>query len=225
MGGTALAIISTTMGGGIVSIPYAFAAAGFMRGLMIQMCIVCFALISTQLYVSTRNLLGSEYSFSDIAHKSIGRKPGMMLNVLIALALFGVLTLYFILFSRIAISIFGSSHLCENEDTLDDVGCTSILNQKWFYIAILIAIQTPIVVKESLEEIKFTTYVLFAGVISLVLLLLTMVIRKEEVETGMVISEKEVTLESTMDSINISVASYGFVICLFPIMKDMKDHG
>jgi amino acid permease len=45
--GTALAIISTTMGGGIVSIPYAFASAGFVNGLLIQFCIVCAALVST----------------------------------------------------------------------------------------------------------------------------------------------------------------------------------
>lgn len=41
----------------------------------------------------------------------------------------------------------------------------------------------------------------------------------------MVFSDKVATLEETMDSINIGIASYGFVICLFPIMKDMKDHG
>ena len=85
-------------------------------------------------------MLDSEYSFSDIAHKSIGKKPGIMLNVLIALALFGVLTLYMILFSRIAISIFGNPTVCENEDPSDDVNCDSILMQKWFYIAILILI-------------------------------------------------------------------------------------
>jgi amino acid permease len=73
-------------------------------------------------------MLGCEHSFSDIANKTVGKKPGIMLNVLIALALFGVLTLYMILFSRIAISIFGNPTVCENEDPLDDVNCNSILN-------------------------------------------------------------------------------------------------
>ena len=33
--GTSLAIIATTMGGGIVSIPYAYASSGFVNGLII----------------------------------------------------------------------------------------------------------------------------------------------------------------------------------------------
>jgi hypothetical protein len=44
-------------------------------------------------------------------------------------------------------------------------------------------------------------------------------------EPNRIISDKVATLEETIDSVNIGVASYGFVICLFPIMKDMKDHG
>ena len=82
-------------------------------------------------------------------------------------------------------------------------------------------VQTPIVVKESLSEIKFTTYVLFSGVIALIIMLITMSVQKSEPQV--IISEKTATLEETVDSVNIALASYGYVICLFPIMKDMKE--
>ena len=49
--GTALAIISTIMGGGIVSIPFAFAVAGVYVGLTVQLCVIITVWISCQLYL------------------------------------------------------------------------------------------------------------------------------------------------------------------------------
>lgn len=84
----------------------------------------------------------SKYSFSDIAERTIGKVSGILLNLLVAVALFGVLTLYWILFSRIAISVFGSLYKpeCQADATISELPakCTkSILNDKWFYCIIL----------------------------------------------------------------------------------------
>ena len=49
--GTALAIISTIMGGGIVSIPFAYAVAGIAVGLTVQVCVIITVWISCQLYL------------------------------------------------------------------------------------------------------------------------------------------------------------------------------
>ena len=49
--GTALAIISTIMGGGIVSIPFAFAVAGVYVGLTVQLSVIITVWISCQLYL------------------------------------------------------------------------------------------------------------------------------------------------------------------------------
>ena len=48
---TTLAIISTIMGGGIISIPYAYSVAGFWPGLGIQLCVIVSVMISCYLYL------------------------------------------------------------------------------------------------------------------------------------------------------------------------------
>jgi len=149
---TSLAIISCIMGGGIVSIPYAFACVGFVNGLIIQACLIAAAMISTHLYLRSRKILASKYSFSDIAEKTIGKVSGILLSALIAVALFGVLILYNILFARIAVSVFGSVYkpVCINA-TIVPAHCTnSMWNKKWPYIFILALIETPIVMKRRL---------------------------------------------------------------------------
>ena len=49
--GTTLAVISTIMGGGIVSVPYAYAVNGFWTGLGIQIGVITAIYISCQLYL------------------------------------------------------------------------------------------------------------------------------------------------------------------------------
>lgn len=42
-------------------------------------------------------------------------------------------------------------------------------------------------------------------------------------EVKPIVVEKASGIEAVVDSLNIAVASYGFVIALFPIQKDMED--
>jgi len=53
--GAFLALISTIIGGGIISIPYAFAASGFFVGLAVQ-ATVCICMVNTvRLYLQARD--------------------------------------------------------------------------------------------------------------------------------------------------------------------------
>ena len=66
--GTALAIISTIMGGGIVSIPYAYAVAGVTVGISIQVLVIVAIWISCILYLRTKNIMRCQTSFSVLAN-------------------------------------------------------------------------------------------------------------------------------------------------------------
>ena len=98
-------------------------------------------------------------------------------------------------------------------------------------LSLLIA---PIVIKDSLAELKMNTYVIFGGVFSLIIIMAGLLIKNgsysyREAE-GLITSEdiypdttEDISmLERVMDSINIAVASQGFIINFFPIYSAMK---
>ena len=234
IGGTALAIISTIMGGGIVSIPYAYAVAGFATGFSVQLIVIVSIWISCVLYLQTRNILRCNTTFGTIANLCLGSASGIILNSLIVAAVFGILALYMILFSEIAIS------LVESSDGEGD----NFLHHKTFFVVILSILMAPIIVRKRIQELKISTYVLFFGVLSLMVLLTAQLISKGSyasrqeaaladasaaaqtdvtpVVMSAVASTGEVSaLEGIVDSVNIAVASQGFVIALFPIYSSM----
>ena len=54
---TAQAVVSTIMGGGIVSIPFAYAVAGIPVGLSVQLFVVLSLFFSTYLYLQSKSML------------------------------------------------------------------------------------------------------------------------------------------------------------------------
>ena len=228
MAGTALAIISTIMGGGIVSIPYAYSVAGVWVGVGIQVTVIIAIYISCVLYLETRNILQCNTEFSVLAEKCLGSISSVILNSLLVFAVFGIMALYMILFSEIAISLIGGSYAADH-----------ILKHKAFYVSALCLLISPIVVRKKISELKFSTYVLFCGVLFLTVLLTCLLIvngsYSTRIEEGTGVIEpaaaaapgsahaaKQGSFEGIVDSLNIAVASQGFVIALFPIYSSMS---
>ena len=139
MAGTALAIISTIMGGGIVSIPFAYAVAGPLIGISVQICVIFAIWISCTLYLQTRSILRCNTTFSVIANLCLGPVSGIILNSLIVFAVYGIIALYMILFSEIAISLIGAG-------LPDD----HLFNSKAFYVLTLSVLISPIIVRKRI---------------------------------------------------------------------------
>ena len=144
------------------------------------------------------------------------------------MAVYGILTLYMLLFSRIAIQIF-------SPESASSGTATNIFGHKEFYIISLGFLIAPIIVKKRLAEFKFTTYILFFGVVFLTTLLSAKLYFEgsytSRIQSGIITpidsevnstQHGEITTENVLDSLNIAVASQGFVIALFPIYSDMK---
>ena len=144
MFGASLAIISTIIGGGIISVPYAFTAPGFSNGLVINLAIIGFMLFTTYFYLKSKDYLGFS-SISELSYICFGRASVFMINFLIAFVIFGILTLYMLLFSRIAISLA--------EPYVTDKN--SILMNKVTYIALVSILTFPFMMKRNLAELKF----------------------------------------------------------------------
>ena len=120
-------------------------------------------MIASVLYLKTRSILQCGTSFTVIANMCLGQYSSVFINALIALAVFGILTLYMLLFARIAIQVFVSES--------GEGDQPSIYENKILYIIGLSVLMCPFIVRKRLQELKFTTYVLFLGVVCLTILL------------------------------------------------------
>ena len=180
MAATALAIISTIMGGGIVSIPYAYAVEGILVGITVQITVIAAIFISCILYLRTRTILNCKTEFGVIAEKCLGPVSGIILNSLLVFCIFGIMALYMTLFSMIFISLLGSG---KKE-------AQSILDYQSFYIISLAVLIAPIVTRKKIASLKITTYILFLGVISLVTLLSILLLKdgsyEYRIENGLI---------------------------------------
>lgn len=58
--GTGFAFISTIIGGGIVSLPYAYVAAGFLPGICVHLFAIIMMSISVNLILKSKDNLGYE---------------------------------------------------------------------------------------------------------------------------------------------------------------------
>ena len=104
VGAAALSVISTIIGGGITSVPYAMTVAGLPTGILINFMVIGIVMFCTHLYLKARQLFGLE-SLSELCFVSFGRSSIFLINALIAFVIYGILVLYFVLFSRICISL------------------------------------------------------------------------------------------------------------------------
>lgn len=195
----AISIVSTIIGGGIVSVPYAMTAPGLANGILINTVIMILIMFTTHLYLSARDILGYD-SISELSYICFGRVSVFMINILVAFVIFGILTLYMILFSRITLSLVDFWKLYQGADISTespsagsqqsgDLLLASAFHQKVLCILCVTAILLPFLFKKSLKELKIQSQILFIGVI---LLLLTFVLK--QFDTG---DFFEITLPAT----------------------------
>ena len=144
----------------------------------------------------------------------MGDTSSLLINFLLTFCIFGVMNLYMILFSRLVITLFG-----------DPLQPGAIWNSKPFYLICLCIVQLPIVLKKNIHELKIASYMLFIGVFALLGLLLiniyTMGTHNQR-KMDPIIPDLNPTKENYVDSLNITIASYGFLLVLFPVRNSMK---
>ena len=93
-----------------MSVPYAMTASGFATGMFINLVILSLLIYTTHLYLKAREALGFD-SISELSYVCFGRASVFIINLLIAFVIFGILTLYLILFSRITTSLYNFAEL------------------------------------------------------------------------------------------------------------------
>lgn len=147
---------------------------------------------------------------------TLGRGSIFALNGLLAFIIYGVIVIYLTLGARICRSVLSESGV-ESD----------ILQQKWPWVLGIAGILFPLFMRRSLGEMTFQTKILFCGVVALILVMAEKALTKEselepiKIRVGEFTKEKS-AIEHWLDSSNICMMSFGFMLNLYPIINSIK---
>lgn len=102
-----LALIASIIGGGIIAIPYAMTAAGFINGCITNLVTILILMFCTHLYLRAMDMFNMR-SISELCYMCFGRASVYIINGLLAFVFFGVLVMFLILFGNLGVSLLAS---------------------------------------------------------------------------------------------------------------------
>jgi len=101
-----LALLSATVGGGIVGIPFAMIHAGIPLGIALNIAVALGGWYTGSLYLKAMQLSQTYVeSLYELGYVTMGSFAIYFLSVVTTLTGFGVMMVYFIVFSQIAVSL------------------------------------------------------------------------------------------------------------------------
>ena len=100
-----LALIDSIIGAGIVSTPYAMTITGFVNGIYINLATIAILTFCSHLYIKAISILNL-HSISELCFILMGRTSVYIFNYFLALIFFGILVMFNVLFSNLALSLF-----------------------------------------------------------------------------------------------------------------------
>jgi amino acid permease len=157
-------------------------------------------------------------SFGELAFASMGRPSVFIVNGVLTLGMSLILIMYALLFSNICRIVAGFIYTLSHDGELMDPD--SIWNYKAIYCLAMYLILVPIVLKKRLQQLKFVSYLLITGVISMVIVF--------SLKTFGVIHSNDsqpplppYTKGTILDSVSIILSSYGFILNFFPVYSQI----
>jgi len=152
-----LAILSTIIGGGIVSIPYSFVSVGIPLGILLNIFAVIITMFSIDLYLAGKDLIPDKpESMYEIGYMVLERGSIFMVGVIQFINSFFLILLYFIVFGETAAQLFANMF----NDGVRDVFYT----ERWFYVLIIATLMLPVILKKELAELEWCSWVLFGSI-------------------------------------------------------------
>lgn len=95
-----LAILSTIIGGGIVSIPYSFVSFGIPLAIVLNCLAVVMTIYSADLYLACKDIIPDKpESLYEIGYMVMGRNSIFLVGGVQFINSFGLMMVYFIIFS------------------------------------------------------------------------------------------------------------------------------
>jgi len=216
-----LAILSTIIGGGIVSIPYSFVSIGIPAGILLNILAVIITIFSIDLYLAAKDIVPDKpESMYEIGYMVLGRSSIFMVGFIQFLNALGLMLLYFIVFGDTSAQLVANVW---NEGELDVFWC-----KRYFYVAILSVLMVPVILKKELAELEWCSWVLFGSIFLFIILnLWELTVDKKFNEAGLGF-QTDVWFPDhggyrTLNAISVTFVAYSYQCNLFPIYTSLKE--
>jgi len=152
-----LAILSTIIGGGIVSIPYSFVSFGIPIGIGANILAVFLTALSCDLYMAAKDIVPDKpESFYEIGYMTMGRNSIFMVGLAQFINSFGLMLVYFIVFGDTTAQLVAN---VANGGVMDIWWC-----ERFFYVLVLALLLAPVILKKELAELEWLSWVLFGAI-------------------------------------------------------------
>lgn len=198
-------------------------AAGFINGAILNIITIVILMYCTHLYIRAMDMFGLR-SISELSYMCFGRNSVYMINGLLVFVFFGYLVMFQILFSNLATSVVLHSGLISKNGLVEENSFIAhILSHRQTYVIALTILQIPIYLKRSLSEMKCGSIILFVAIILMLSVLFVKQYELKDVvhQSSAIKLVVDYKFEELLDAVNITLASYGFICSLFPILQEM----
>lgn len=165
-------LISTIVGGGLLSLPYAFAQCGVALGCVLLAGTAMLSGYTVQLLIRSSILTG-QHSFQGIAQATFGVRGSLMTTLLLVMLTWLCAVAYVILFGDIAMPVI-QSIAGISDDQRDSHSVISIRTALQLGAVLL---SSPLCVAENLDALKFTS---LTSVLSILLLVVAIVVNSSQ---------------------------------------------
>lgn len=216
-----LAILSTIIGGGIVSIPYSFVSFGIPFGILANILAVGLTILSCDLYMAAKDIVpDSPESFYEIGYMTLGRNSIFMVGLAQFINSFGLMLVYFIVFGDTSAQLVAN---VANEGVMDIWWC-----ERFFYVLVLAAALSPVILKKELAELEWLSWVLFGSIGLFIVINLWQLegdknfqSQKTGLTGGVWLPDKGGA--RIISAVSITMVAYSYQCNLFPIYSSLKE--
>ena len=202
----ALAIISTCVGGGIVSLPLSYYNLGIPVALTLNILVIFSVIYSAKLFLAIKDACPDKpESLFEIGYMILGRPSIFIQAAILIVNSMGLCMVYFIVFGDTTGQLVAS--IAGEEWTENFYTC------RWFYDVILCVVLIPIVLKKELAEMAWVGYTLFGCLGIFVLLNFIELVFDSRFTRGPLTTEEILAPKigmSTLSSLSVTLLAYSY---------------